>query len=120
MTGREAIKTALETTRGNLHWYLSDFTDADLFVRPVPAANHAAWQVGNVIAGDVYLIKSELPGTPFPELPPEFMELHGSKGAAKDGPEGFLLAVANAEGSYYRYMKAWLATRSGPAASDKP
>ena len=28
-----------------------------------------------------------------------------------DGAEGFLLAVANAEGSYYRYMKAWLATR---------
>jgi len=37
-----------------------------------------------------------------------------------DGAEGFLLAVANAEGSYYRYMKAWLATRerksSGNAA----
>jgi glycosyltransferase involved in cell wall biosynthesis len=28
-----------------------------------------------------------------------------------DGAEGFLLAVANAEGSYYRYMKAWLAMR---------
>jgi glycosyltransferase involved in cell wall biosynthesis len=28
-----------------------------------------------------------------------------------DGAEGFLLAVANAEGSYYRYMKAWLANR---------
>ena len=28
-----------------------------------------------------------------------------------DGREGFLLAVANAEGSYYRYMKAWLARR---------
>jgi glycosyltransferase involved in cell wall biosynthesis len=28
-----------------------------------------------------------------------------------DGAEGFLLAVANAEGSYYRYMKAWLAGR---------
>jgi glycosyltransferase involved in cell wall biosynthesis len=28
-----------------------------------------------------------------------------------DGAEGFLLSVANAEGSYYRYMKAWLATR---------
>lgn len=25
-----------------------------------------------------------------------------------DGREGFLLAVANAEGTYYRYMKAWL------------
>jgi glycosyltransferase involved in cell wall biosynthesis len=28
-----------------------------------------------------------------------------------DGAEGFLLAVANAEGSYYRYMKDWLAAR---------
>jgi glycosyltransferase involved in cell wall biosynthesis len=26
-----------------------------------------------------------------------------------DGSAGFLLAVANAEGTYYRYMKAWLA-----------
>jgi glycosyltransferase involved in cell wall biosynthesis len=29
-----------------------------------------------------------------------------------DGTAGFLLAVANAEGTYYRYMKAWLARRS--------
>lgn len=28
-----------------------------------------------------------------------------------DGREGFLLAVANAQGTYYRYMKAWLALR---------
>jgi glycosyltransferase involved in cell wall biosynthesis len=28
-----------------------------------------------------------------------------------DGREGFLLAVANAEGTYYRYMKAWLKRR---------
>jgi len=28
-----------------------------------------------------------------------------------DGREGFLLAVANAEGTYYRYMKAWLMAR---------
>jgi glycosyltransferase involved in cell wall biosynthesis len=28
-----------------------------------------------------------------------------------DGREGFLLAVANAEGTYYRYMKAWLMGR---------
>jgi glycosyltransferase involved in cell wall biosynthesis len=29
-----------------------------------------------------------------------------------DGREGFLLAVANAEGAYYRYMKAWLMSRA--------
>jgi glycosyltransferase involved in cell wall biosynthesis len=28
-----------------------------------------------------------------------------------DGREGFILAVCNAEGTYYRYLKAWLATR---------
>jgi glycosyltransferase involved in cell wall biosynthesis len=28
-----------------------------------------------------------------------------------DGREGFLLAIANAEGTYYRYMKAWLKGR---------
>jgi glycosyltransferase involved in cell wall biosynthesis len=28
-----------------------------------------------------------------------------------DGPVGLLFAVANAEGSYYRYMKAWLKMR---------
>lgn len=31
-----------------------------------------------------------------------------------DGREGFLLAVAIAEGSYYRYMKAWLKGRRRP------
>jgi hypothetical protein len=30
-----------------------------------------------------------------------------------DGREGFLLAIANAEGTYYRYMKAWIAARRG-------
>lgn len=30
-----------------------------------------------------------------------------------DGKEGFLLAVANAEGTYYRYMKAWMKGRQG-------
>jgi glycosyltransferase involved in cell wall biosynthesis len=31
-----------------------------------------------------------------------------------DGAAGFLLAVANAEGTYYRYVKAWLASRDRP------
>jgi hypothetical protein len=35
-----------------------------------------------------------------------------------DGAEGFLLAVANAEGSYYRYMKAWVAQRAEQRGSE--
>jgi glycosyltransferase involved in cell wall biosynthesis len=40
-----------------------------------------------------------------------FLRVYVLKAGFLDGAEGFLLAVANAEGSYYRYMKAWLATR---------
>jgi glycosyltransferase involved in cell wall biosynthesis len=40
-----------------------------------------------------------------------FLRAYVFRAGFLDGAEGFLLAVANAEGSYYRYMKAWLATR---------
>jgi glycosyltransferase involved in cell wall biosynthesis len=41
-----------------------------------------------------------------------FVRTYVLRGGFLDGPEGFLLAVANAEGTYYRYMKAWLMRRS--------
>lgn len=88
MNGRQAIQAALESTKANLPMYVKDFSDADLLVRPVPGANHAAWQIGNVIAGDAYFVSQELPETPYPELPKGFLELHGNEGAKKD--EGFL------------------------------
>jgi len=37
-----------------------------------------------------------------------FMQTYFIRLGFLDGREGFLLAVANAEGTYYRYMKAWL------------
>ena len=40
-----------------------------------------------------------------------FLKTYIFKAGFLDGPEGFLLGVANAEGSYYRYMKAWLERR---------
>jgi glycosyltransferase involved in cell wall biosynthesis len=40
-----------------------------------------------------------------------FLKTYVLKLGFLDGAEGFLLAVANAEGSYYRYMKAWVAQR---------
>ena len=40
-----------------------------------------------------------------------FLRAYVLRAGFLDGAEGFLLAVANAEGSYYRYMKAWLASR---------
>jgi glycosyltransferase involved in cell wall biosynthesis len=42
-----------------------------------------------------------------------FVRLYVLRMGFLDGREGFLLAVANAEGTYYRYMKAWLKLRAG-------
>jgi glycosyltransferase involved in cell wall biosynthesis len=40
-----------------------------------------------------------------------FLRTYIVKAGFLDGREGFLLAVANAEGTYYRYMKAWVKGR---------
>lgn len=90
MNGSQAIVEVLNSTKGFLEWFVADFSEADLLVRPVPGANHAAWQIGNVITGDLFLVKDAIPTAEFPELPPGFADLHGAKGAKQEGPEGFL------------------------------
>jgi hypothetical protein len=90
VNGIEVIKASLAGTQHFLKWFVEDFTDADLLVRPVPGANHAAWQIGNVIAGDIFLVKDQFPETPFPELPEGFLEKHGGQGSKDEGPDGFL------------------------------
>jgi hypothetical protein len=90
MNGKDAIKAALEGTSFILKWYVSDLSDADLFIRPAPGANHIAWQLGHLIFADPFLIKSQLPDAAYPELPAHFAETYGAPGASKDGPEGFL------------------------------
>jgi glycosyltransferase involved in cell wall biosynthesis len=44
-----------------------------------------------------------------------FLRTYVIRAGFLDGREGFLLAVANAEGAYYRYMKAWLMARQRKA-----
>jgi hypothetical protein len=89
MHAKDAIKTALTSTKDTLSWYLSDLSDADLLVRPVPNANHAAWQLGHLIRAEVHLLDKELPGAAYPELPAGFIEQHGKTTAATDPPKGF-------------------------------
>ena len=42
---------------------------------PVPGANHAAWQIGNVIGGDIYLVRTELPDAAYPGLGTRFVKV---------------------------------------------
>lgn len=90
MDGITLVKNALLSTKFLLELYVADLSDADFFVRPAPGANHIAWQIGNVIIGDGFLIGPQLPEVEYPELPPGFLQKHGAEGAKDDGPEGFL------------------------------
>jgi hypothetical protein len=84
MQAKDAIKAALNSTQHILAWYVSDLSDADLLVRPVPGANHIAWQLGHLIGAEPFLVRTELPDAAYPELPAGFAEQHSKDTAASD------------------------------------
>ena len=88
MNAKDAIKTALASTQQILQMYLSDLSDADLLVRPVPQANHIAWQLGHLIVSENKMVNTAAPGT-CPDLPAGFADLHTKTTAAKEPPTGF-------------------------------
>lgn len=90
MKATQVLETALNSTQHLTAQYLSDLSDADLLVRPVPGANHIAWQLGHVIASEVSLVRSQLPNAAYPELPAGFAEQHKQDKAGQESPKGFL------------------------------
>jgi uncharacterized damage-inducible protein DinB len=89
MQGIDAIRAALQSTQQLVNWFLSDLADADLIVRPVPGANHIAWQMGHLIVSEGHLIHQQLPDAGFPALPAGFAEQHGKNTQTQDPPTGF-------------------------------
>src|SRR5437870_361895 len=88
MNAKDAIRIALGAAERLLPMYLDDLSDADLLVRPVPNANHIAWQLGHVIASECRLGR-QLPGATYPELPAGFAEQHTKHTCSIDPPKGF-------------------------------
>lgn len=72
-----------------IEWIVSDFSDADLLVRPVPAANHFAWQLGHLIVSERQLVLEQLPTANMPSLPLGFADAHTGQTATSDDPTGF-------------------------------
>ncbi|HVX13142.1 MAG TPA: DinB family protein [Pirellulales bacterium] len=69
--------------------YLNDLNDADLLVRPVPNANHIAWQLGHLIVAENGMLSEVCPGA-MPALPAGFREKHTKETAGSDDPAAFL------------------------------
>jgi uncharacterized damage-inducible protein DinB len=89
MKATDVIQTALSSTQNILAMYLGDLSDADLLARPVPSANHIAWQLGHLISSEIELVRSQLPKAALPELPAGFAEQHGKDTAKQEPPKGF-------------------------------
>ena len=84
MKAQDAIRTALTSTKNVLNMYLADLSDADLLVRPVPHANHIAWQLGHMIASEVRMGGGNFTNAVYPELPAGFADRHNKETASRD------------------------------------
>ncbi|MCS6850204.1 MAG: DinB family protein [Gemmataceae bacterium] len=121
MTGKEAIRAVLTSTQGLVGWYVSDLSDQDLLVRPVPGANHIAWQLGHITSAEVSLVREVLPEANYPELPAGFTQVHDNKNAHAESSAGFLTKAQYLE-LFQKVREATLAAvdRLTDADLDKP
>jgi len=87
MTPNELGADLLQRNADMLKSTLADFSDADMFVRPVPKANHAAWQLGHVIASERGMLAAC--GAKMPELPAGWAERFSKETSAIDDPSRF-------------------------------
>lgn len=84
-------QTLAESFMANLEsvkFTLADFSDADMMCRPVPAANHAMWQLGHIINSEVNLLSMVAPGA-MPALPEGFAKTFGHDMTSCNDPARF-------------------------------
>jgi len=106
MTAKESIGWLLKANQAMVKKYLSDLSDADLLVRPVPSANHIAWQLGHLINAEAEFFGRKILGSNAPKLPAGFAEKHGKENHQAEN--GFL--------SKDEYIKHFDATRAATLA----
>ena len=115
MTMQEHMAAGLEQNIGMLKMILEDFSDADMLVRPLPNANHTAWQIGHLICSEHGMTTAA--GAKMPALPEGFEAIF-AKGTSKvDDPAAFpkkneLLAI------YEQQRKGSIAWVKGMSAKD--
>ena len=93
MTGHDAIRFAFKTARNLTHLLTEDLSDADLLVRPVPGANHVAWQLGHLITSTHKMLGQHL-GARAPALPAGFVDRHNEAASHSESNEGYLTKAA--------------------------
>lgn len=88
MKCHDAIKAVMNSAYNVLRMTIEDLSDADLLVRPVPNANHIAWQMGHLIVSENQIVNGLKPGSA-PALPEGFAEAYSKETASIDDPARF-------------------------------
>ena len=88
MAQAEWIANCLASNLEMLKHHLAEFSDAEMMVRPVPGANHAAWQVGHLIALEAMLCGMYAPAKA-PAMPADAKQTYGKEGASSDDASKF-------------------------------
>jgi hypothetical protein len=107
MNAKDAIRKTLDMSDNVINAYISDLTDADLLIRPVPGMNPIAWQLGHLISSERRMVDLVQPGSS-PPLPEGFEERHNREGTQSDDTTGFA--------SLATYQELWKAQRAATRA----
>jgi hypothetical protein len=89
MNFKDAIRSSFAISDFLVQGHLADITTDEMLVRPVPEANHIAWQLGHLIAAERHLVEAAAPGT-MPELPPGFADRHARDKPVSDNRADYL------------------------------
>jgi hypothetical protein len=87
MTTKDLLRRLIESSHRIVRTYVADLSDAESLVRPVPGANHAAWQLGHMIGGTQRMLTAI--GRSAPALPGGFAEAHQRETCGSDDPAKF-------------------------------
>lgn len=88
MNAKDVLRGDLGATQRLLHQYVADLVDDDLYVRPVPGANHIAWQLGHLLISEATVVGENVPGAVYPRLPDGFAQRHAREAASQEGTQG--------------------------------
>jgi hypothetical protein len=89
MNFKDSIRSSLRISDFLVQGYLADITPDEMMLRPVPEANHIAWQLGHLISAERHLVEAAAPNS-MPALPDGFAERHRRDGTASDNQSEYL------------------------------
>jgi len=88
MTQIETIVATLKRDVDFINATLSDFTDAEMLMRPVPGANHATWQIGHLVVAESRLVNAAQAGA-VPPPPANYLEKFNKETSKEDNAAFF-------------------------------